>query len=414
MTLGVAPPVLQVRLESLVHGGEALGRSVGMVCFADGGIPGELVEVEVTHRRRSYVRGRVKAVLEASPDRLLPPCPYFGPCGGCQWQHLAYERQLTAKRAILAEQLSRQGIEVDAASIAVHGMADPWHYRIRGEFHVVRRGGQVSLGFYRRRSYRMLPIDDCLIHDERIVEALPPFARAVEATAPAVRALRLTVSPTAAELLWQAHPPGSAPPELGVVAGEALPDLHVTDDSIGLRDEGRAFRLRSETFVQVNPRQMDALYGIVVDALQLRGTERVVDAYAGIGILSSRLAARAGEVWCLEEHPTAVRLGELNARINGQPNLRYVPGRVEDTVGRIPSPIDAVVVDPPRAGCAAGVLDAIQERLPARVVYVSCDPASLARDLTRLRSRYGIENLHVVDMFPQTYHVESVAVLIPT
>jgi len=414
MTVGVAAPALAVRLESLVPGGEALGRSAGRVCFADGGIPGELVAVEVTHRRRTYVRGRVKAVLEASPDRVPPPCPYFGACGGCQWQHLAYDGQLSAKRAILAEQLSRQGIEVDPASIATHGMADPWHYRIRGEFHVLRGEGGVSLGFYRRRSYRTLPIDDCLIHDARIVEALPPFARAVASTAPAVRALRLTVSPTAAELLWQAHPPGSAPPELGAAAGAALPGLHVTDDSIGLQDEGRSFRARSDTFVQVNSRQMNVLYTLVIDALQLHGSERVVDAYAGIGILSSRLAARARAVWCLEQHPAAVRLGELNAQVNAQPNLRYLRGRAEDTLGRVPAPLDAAVLDPPRAGCAPGVLAVLAARRPARVVYVSCDPASLARDLSRLRGCYGIERLLVVDMFPHTYHVESVAVLTAT
>jgi 23S rRNA (uracil1939-C5)-methyltransferase len=398
----------------MVHGGEALGRAEGLVCFVDGGLPGETVDIAVTHRRRSYVRGQVAAVVEASPDRVDAPCPYFGPCGGCQWQHMAYPRQLLAKRDIVAEQVRRQGVPCQPEGIEVHGMDDPWRYRIRGEFHVLRHGGAVSLGFHRKRSYATFSIDDCLIHDERIVRALEPFARAVAAYGPAVRALRLTVSPSAPELLWQAHPPGSGSAELGRAAGETLRELHVTDDSIGLTDEGRAFRLRSETFVQVNGRQMQRLYQLVLEALALRGSERIVDAYAGIGILSARLAAAAAEVWCLEEHPIAVRLGQLNAQVNRQGNLHYRRGRVEDTLATIGTPVDAVVLDPPRAGCARAATEALLRLAPARVIYISCDPASLARDLARLQGRYSIEHLHVVDMFPQTYHVESIAVLSST
>jgi 23S rRNA (uracil1939-C5)-methyltransferase len=157
---------------------------------------------------------------------------------------------------------------------------------------------------------------------------------------------------------------------------------------------------------------MPRLYGLVVDALALQGSERVVDAYAGIGVLSARLAARAAEVWCLEEHPVAVRLGELNARVNGQANLRYLRGPVEKTLAQVPAPCDAVVLDPPRAGCESAAVDALLRLRPARIVYVSCDPASLARDLRRLDPGYAIEQLSVVDMFPQTYHVESVASLV--
>ncbi len=410
MSAAPAATTLRVNLESLVHGGEALGRAEGLVCFVDGGVPGETVEIAVTARRRGYVRGSVTRLLEVSPDRADPPCPYFGPCGGCQWQHLGYARQLAAKRDILEEQLQRQRLQLPARPIDVYGMADPWHYRIRGEFHVLHRDGRISLGFYRKRSYRTLPIDDCLIHDRRIVTALQPFARAIAAHAPDLQTIQLTVSPSAPELLWQGHPARSAPPAVGLAVGAALPDLHVTDDSIGLIDEGRSFRLRSEVFVQVNPRQMDVLYRLVVEALALQGHERLVDAYAGIGILSARLAARAREVWCLEAHPIAVRLGRLNAQVNQQSNLHYLPGKAEESLAQLPFPVDGVVLDPPRAGCDRAVLEALLRLRPATLVYISCDPASLARDLSRL-SGYAIERLHVVDMFPQTYHVESVAVL---
>lgn len=397
--------------EELAHGGAAVARIDGRVVFVEGALPGETVEAEVTHRRKDFWRAETRAVLESSPERVEPPCPYFGPCGGCQLQHLAYPRQLAAKRQVLQHQLSRAHLEWPLEGIDVLGMDDPWRYRLRGEFHVLRKAGQVQLGFYRKHTYQTLPIASCLIHVEAIERALPAFARAAEADRAArMSAIQLTWAPGTSDLLWAPYPPGSADPDFSRRAAAAVPELNLNDDSIGIEDAGRHFRVRPEAFVQVNARQRGELYRRTLEYADPQPGERVADAYAGIGMLSARLAERTGEVICLEESPYAVRLGELNMQLNGCLNVGYRRGRVEDTLPRIEGPIDLLVLDPPRAGCAEAAVRAIREAAPERIVYVSCEPSTLARDLERLcdANRYKLTAVTLVDMFPQTYHIEAV------
>ena len=395
--------------EELAHGGAAVARVDGRVVFVEGALPGETVEAEVTQRRKDFWRAETREVLDPSPGRVAPPCPYYGPCGGCQLQHLDYSRQLTQKRQVLHHQLARAHLEWPLEQIEVLGMEDPWRYRLRGEFHVLRRAGQVSLGFYKKHTYQTLPIDSCLIHADAIVSSLPAFARAAEhGAAERVTAIQLTWAPGTSDLLWAPYPPGSADPDFGRRAAAVVPELNLNDDSIGMEDAGRHFRLRPEAFVQVNARQREVLYRGALEYAQVMG--RVVDAYAGIGMLSARLAEHAQDVICLEESPYAVRLGELNMQLNGCHNVRYRRGRVEDTLPSVELPIDVLVLDPPRAGCAEPAVTAIREAAPDRIVYVSCEPSTLARDLERLcgAGRYKLAGVTLVDMFPQTYHIESV------
>ena len=404
---------MQLTVGELAHGGAAVARIDGRVVFVEGALPGETVEAEVTHRRKDFWRAQATTVLDAAVTRVDPPCPYVkAGCGGCQLQHLDYAEQLAQKRLVLWRQLGRAHLDVPIDRIEVLGMADPWRYRLRGEFHVLRRGGEVSLGFFRKHTYQTLPIDACLIHAEVIQRALPAFARAAEhPDASRVTALQFTWAPGTSDLLWAPYPPGSADPGFGLRAAGWVSELNLNDDSVGIIDDGRHFRVRPEAFVQVNARQRDGLYA---RALALAAPERrdlVVDAYAGIGMLSARLAARAGSVICLEESPYAVRLGELNMQLNGVDNVRYLRGRVEETMARIDSPIDVLVLDPPRAGCLEAAVRAMLKALPARIIYVSCEPSTLARDLERLcaAGRYTLKEVALVDMFPQTYHMEVVA-----
>jgi 23S rRNA (uracil1939-C5)-methyltransferase len=299
--------------------------------------------------------------------------------------------------------------------IDVLGMDDPWRYRIRGEFHVLRRGGAVSLGFYRKHTYQTLPIDACLIHAEAIERALPAFARAAEDPAAArITALQFTWAPGTSDLLWAPYPPGSADPGFGIRAGGWIPELNLNDDSIGIGDAGRHFRVRPEAFVQVNARQRDVLYQRAVAYAQLSGSDRVVDAYAGIGMLTARLAERAIEVIAVEESAYAVRLGELNMQLNGCGNVRYRRGRVEDSASQIEGPVDVLVLDPPRAGCAETAVEAMANLRAERIVYISCDPSTLARDVGRFTAagRYTLVEVAFVDMFPQTFHIEAVVKLV--
>ena len=404
---------MQLTVGELAHGGAAVARIDGRVVFVEGALPGETVEAEVTHRRKDFWRAQATSVLEAAEGRVDPPCPFFrAGCGGCQLQHLEYSEQLNQKRLVLARQIARAHLEYPLERIDVFGMENPWRYRLRGEFHVLRRGGEVTLGFYRKHTYQTLPIDACLIHAEAIERALPAFARAAEhAGATRVSALQFTWAPGTSDLLWAPYPPGSADPGFGARAGGWIPELNLNDDSIGIEDDGRHFRVRPEAFVQVNVRQRDVLYERAVAYASPEPGSNVVDAYAGIGMLSARLAAGGARVTCLEESPYAVRLGELNMQLNGCSTVSYLRGKVEDTIAQVEGPIDVLVLDPPRAGCVEAALRAILAAAPARIVYVSCEPSTLARDLERLCAAggYRLVDVSLVDMFPQTYHMETVA-----
>jgi len=403
---------VQVTVGELAHGGAALARVDGRVVFVEGAIPGETVEADITHRRKDFWRAQATAVLAPAEARVVPPCPYFNAgCGGCQLQYVAYSEQLALKRQVLHRQLQRAGLDVSIDRIDVLGMDDPWRYRLRGEFHVLRRGGAVSLGFYRKHTYQTLPIDACLIHADAIERALHAFARAAEDPAAArVTALQFTWAPGTSDLLWAPYPPGSADPGFGARAAAVVPELNLNDDSIGMDDGGRHFRVRPETFVQVNARQRAVLYERALLFADLDANARVVDAYAGIGMLTARLADGAAEVIAVEESPYSVRLGQLNMQLNGIGNVSYRRARVEDSAGQIEQPIDVLVLDPPRAGCAEAAVDAMAKLAPERMVYISCEPSTLARDVNRFcaAGRYTLVEVALVDMFPQTYHIEAV------
>jgi 23S rRNA (uracil1939-C5)-methyltransferase len=406
---------VQITVGELAHGGAAVARVDGRVVFVEGAIPGETVEAEVTHRRKDFWRAQATTVLEAAATRVDPPCPYFkAGCGGCQLQYLAYPEQLAQKRQVLHRQLERAHLEFPIDRIDVLGMDDPWRYRLRGEFHVLRRGGAVSLGFYRKHTYQTLPIDACLIHAEAIERALPAFARAAEDPAAArVLALQFTWAPGTSDLLWAPYPPGSADPEFGTRAAGWIPELNLNDDSIGMDDAGRHFRVRPEAFVQVNARQRDVLYERALAFARPAASDRVLDAYAGIGMLTARLAEHAADVIAVEESPYAVRLGELNMQLNGCRNVRYYRGRVEETLGQMENPVDVLMLDPPRAGCAEAAVEAMANLRAERIVYLSCDPSTLVRDVNRFcaAGRYTLVEVALVDMFPQTYHIEAVVEL---
>lgn len=406
---------MKLTVGELAHGGATVARLDGRVVFVEGAIPGETVEAEITHRRKDFWRAQTTEVLDPARARVDPPCPFFKVgCGGCHLQHVAYDEQLEQKRHVLHRQLERAHLEFPLERIEVHGMDDPWRYRIRGEFHVLHRGGKVDLGFYKKHTYQTLPIDACLIHAEAIERALPAFAHAAEdPAAERVTALQFTWAPGTSELLWSPYPPGSADAGFGARAAAWVPELNLNDDSIGIEDAGRHFRVRPEAFVQVNARQREVLYGRAIGYASVVNSERVVDAYAGIGMLTARLGEQAAEVIAVEESPYAVRLGELNMQLNGVPNVRYLRGRVEDMMSQVEGPVDALVLDPPRAGCAEAAVEAMARLRPERIIYISCEPSTLARDLSRFSTggRYTLSEVAFVDMFPQTYHIEAVAKL---
>jgi 23S rRNA (uracil1939-C5)-methyltransferase len=409
---------LVLRGESPAHGGAVIAHDGGRAVLLYYAMPGEVVEAELTGRRGGLATARPSRVLEPSPDRVQPPCPHFGECGGCQWQHARYERQLDFKRRVVEEAWRGADLRLPPDT-PVLGMEDPWRYRIRGEFEAFHRpDGGVELGFHRMRRHAVLPVGTCAIHDERIERAMLAFGRAAsELGLRSLQTVLLTVEPRGRGLLWRVQhrgrPPRSGDAELAARVAELLPDMVLLDDSMSLDFWDLSFRARSDTFVQTNYRQMLVLYRAALDMLAPGQDDAVLDLYAGIGTIGLAVARQAGSVTAIEENPVAMRLAGVNARINNVTNLRTLPGRVEEALRQVRmGQHSAAVLDPPRAGCEPGAIAELLRLGPERLVYVSCEPTTHARDVGLLvRGGYRVRRAAVVDMFPHTYHVESVALL---
>lgn len=409
---------LLLRGERPAHGGAVIAHHGDRAVLLYYALPGETVEAELTGRRGGLATARAVRVVEPSEDRTEARCPHFGECGGCQWQHARYRRQLEFKRQVVEEAWRGADLRLPPDT-PVLGMDDPWRYRIRGEFEAAHRpDGTVELGFHRMRRHSVLPVRECPIHDERIERGMLAFARAAtELGARSLQTLLLTVEPTGRGLLWRVQHRGrrsqGGDAELAGRVAELLPDLVLLDGSMSLEFWGLSFRVQSDTFVQTNYRQMLVLYRTALDMLAAGPGDAVLDLFAGIGTIGLAVAREAGSVTAIEENPVAMRLAGVNARINGIANLRTVPGRVEEALRQVRiGQHAAAVLDPPRAGCDPAAIAELLRLGPDRLVYVSCEPSTHARDIAMLvRGGYRVRRAAVVDMFPQTYHVESVALL---
>ncbi|GAC1329417.1 MAG: class I SAM-dependent RNA methyltransferase [Candidatus Dormibacteria bacterium] len=420
---------LEVDITEVAYGPSALGRTAeGQVVFVDDALPGERVVAEVASRKRNYLNTRAVEVLRASEKRITPPCPYVPACGGCQWQHATYEAQVEMKMRVFAETMRRAGVSAPPADPIPTDR--PFRYRVRGEFHVIQEGDAARLGFNRRRTYQLVAVEDCLIHHEHITEAMDGIARALGEVGPHdIRALRLTTTPDRRELLWRALG-AAAPAGLQEALAARLPGWLVHQDSLTLRFEGARldgrsddpiFRVDSETFIQVNHHHAHRLYGRALEYLGDR-PGRLVEGYAGFGAMSLLAGTRPDErarpsaSTLVEENRAALVMARLHARLHGVDQVHLLAGTVEEKLPLLePGEADTVILDPPRAGCHPAVLAELERLRPARVVYVSCDPSTLGRDLHRLEEKgFRVEAQSVVDMFPQTYHVESVSLLLPS
>jgi 23S rRNA (uracil1939-C5)-methyltransferase len=405
-----------LRPTSPAHGGASVARDEGKVWLVNYALPGEVVEAEPRGKQGGVAVATTTSVIEPSPHRIAPMCPYFGQCGGCQWQHAAYEYQLELKRQVVEEAWGRAGLRLPPDT-PVLGMDDPWRYRIRGEFEAVPTAEGWRFGFHRLRSHSVLAIATCDIHDLRIEQALPAFAQAAnELHLTDLQNLLLTIEPTGRGLLWRLRYKGKEPAwprdEFARRVGELLPDQVLLDEAMSLELWDMSFRVRSDTFVQTNYRQMLVLYQTALDMLGAGDGENVLDLYAGIGTISVAVARAAAGVTAVEENPRAVQLGRLNARINSA-RVEYLPGKVETVLRQVRmGRHQAAILDPPRAGCEPAALAELLRLGPERLVYVSCEPSTHARDLIALvRGGYRVRTAAIVDMFPQTYHVETVALL---
>ena len=386
-------------LESWGRLGEAMATYEGTPVFVFGGIPGERVAAEVVRVHRKYASARVVEVLEASPLRVVAPCEYFGECTGCQWQHLDYEAQLAAKRDKVVDALMRVGglfsVPDDAPVSETLPSENRYGYRNHARFTVNRDG---ALGFVNRETRRFVRIESCLLMRPGVNAVLDKLQdRCQETTQLSIRAGAETDDESASYLVQ----PTLLNPEIGIETGQKK-----YTETVGEHQ----FIVSSPSFFQVNVEQAARAAEVVRDGLDLGANDVLVDAYTGVGTFAVLLAPHVGKVIAIEESSAAVADAKQNAASIA--NLEFVLGRTESVLGELGVRPDAVVLDPPRSGCQSQALASLIALETPRVAYVSCDAETLARDLKILcAGGYKLDRVVPIDMFPQTHHVECVALL---
>jgi tRNA/tmRNA/rRNA uracil-C5-methylase (TrmA/RlmC/RlmD family) len=409
---------IEIDVDGVAHGGWCVGRHEGRVVFVRHALPGERVIAEVTEETTRFLRADAVEVLRASPDRVTPPCPFAGPgkCGGCDWQHatLAAQRRLLGE--VVAEQLRRlAGIQRDVVVEEVPGAPDGLGWRTRVQF-AARSDG--TLGLRRHRSHEIQPVDACLIAYPEVEKVGAERlnwrgAAGVEVIAASGGERAVVVTPRTRKRVTV--PDLAAPAAVLVNEGRGRTQAVRGKAAVVEHAGGRAFRVTGSGFWQVHPGAAETLLSAVLDFAAPRAGEWALDLYCGAGLFTAALAEAVGPdgaVLGVESEAAAVRDARHNLR--DLPQARIERGRVEDALDRHGiEEADLVVVDPPRAGLGREVVDRVAGLSASRIVYVSCDPATLARDLAWLAEHdYSLADLRAFAAFPMTSHVECVALLV--
>lgn len=444
--------VVTVDITDMGQDGEGIGKVEGYTLFVKDAVIGDRVQVKVMKAKKSYGYARLLEILIPSPDRVDPRCPCARQCGGCQIQALSYASQLKFKEEKVRSCLERIGGFERIPLQPIIGMESPYRYRNKAQFPIGRgKDGRPVAGFYAGRTHTIIPQEDCVLgirENQSILEVILGFME--EYSIPAyreedgtglVRHVLIRSGFATRELMVCLVINGETLPKAQVlverlkdIAGIASISLNIntarTNVILGDRVEvlwgkpyiedvldGVRYQISPLSFYQVNPIQTRELYRKALQYAGLHGTETVWDLYCGIGTISLFLAGQAGYVYGVEIVPPAIEDARKNAQLNGIENAEFFVGKAEEVLPRKYQEeqisADVIVVDPPRKGCDSAVLETMLQIRPKRIVYISCDPATLARDLKILcQGRYKLQKVQPVDMFPHTTHVETVCLLL--
>ncbi len=455
--------IYEMQIDALGSNGEGIGRIDGYTVFVEGALPGEKISVLIVKVKKNYGYGKLMEILEISPERREPMCPVAKQCGGCQLQHLSYEAELAYKTREVKDVMERiggiKGVEVKPAL----GMEHPWRYRNKAQFPVGRGKDGCAIGFYAKRSHRIVDTDQCFLQHEcndSIIGIVRGFLDEFniplydeEKHKGLVRHILTRIGRNSGEIMVCIVINGKKLPNsdvlverLKAVEGVASIVLNVNKektnvilgqkiitlwgkDTITDSIDGIEFEISPLSFYQVNPVQTEKLYSLALEYASLTGHEIVWDLYCGIGTISLFLSQRAGKVYGVEIIPQAIEDAKANAERNGITNTEFFVGKAEEVLPDFYEKMsaaeakgtegevdmlhpDVIVVDPPRKGCDTACLDTMLKMQPERIVYVSCDSATLARDVKYLREGgYEIKKWRAVDQFGMTTHVETVCLL---
>ncbi|PJF36499.1 MAG: 23S rRNA (uracil(1939)-C(5))-methyltransferase RlmD [Candidatus Thermofonsia Clade 1 bacterium] len=409
-----ADDLIELELTTMAHGGSALGRHNGRAIFVPYAIPGERITARITQDKGRFAYAEGVTLLEGSEARVQPRCPHFGPrrCGGCHWQHIDYTAQLAFKEQIVRDQLARIGGISEPNVLPIIASPSAWQYRTHVTLHVTPDG---QLGFIGTDDQQIVPIQECHIIRPELQDLLERLD--VETLDGNVLArVRLQVGTESADRLIALSTLDDQPPaveldlplSVSFLSEDERAQPLIGTGKVHYTIKGRTFQVTAGSFFQVNLPLAETLVELVLARLALQGTEHVLDLYSGVGLFTAFLAERAALVTAIEGFPTAV--DDADANLRDLSNVTLIEGLVEDVLPELDETFDAVVLDPPRSGVEITALDALAALAPAQIVYVSCDPATLARDARRLIAKgYTLQDVQPLDMFPQTYHIEAVA-----
>lgn len=435
---------LEITIEKLLHGGAGIGRLGKIVVFVPFSAPGDRLRVDITERRRNYWQGQIAEIVEASPLRASPRCPHYGICGGCNLQHLSYDSQLMLKRLVVRDCLQRLGkLSVEPAPCLSGGVQ--WRYRNKTQFPIADQPWRV--GFYRGRSHEVVDVPRCLIHPEsfdRLRAAIVDCLNASGETAyderdgsGNLRHLVIRQGAATGELaLIFVTATASISPRLYETFASRIADSNLvsivhninparTNRVLGTdyrllagepyyteRLLGYALNISAASFFQANTPATELLVKQLLDYLEPDGQKTILDLFCGIGTFTLPAAARVGRVIGIEADPYAVEDARRNAQMAGLRNVEIIQSTVEHGITRV-TRADAAILDPPRKGCSHSLLKNLVTLKPQLIVYISCNPSTLARDLAVLGPMgYQAVAVQPIDMFPQTAHVETIVKLV--
>lgn len=401
---------VEIVLTASAYGGEAIGRHDGRAVFVPFALPGEVVRARILEERKGFARAELVEIVKAAPERIAARCRHFGTCGGCHYQHLPYENQLKLKADILREQFVRIGKIQDPPVQAMVASPQEWNYRNHVQFHLDPSG---VLGFVAARDPgELIPIKECHLPEAPINGLWPRLEFEPDSSVERV-ALRVGMND---DLMLVLESQEGLPPEMEIEAGISV--VHLTDnDSVVLAGEGhiaidvleRPFRVSAGSFFQVNTSMAGKMVTHLLENLPARPNSTLLDVYCGAGLFSAFFAPKVARVIGVESAPTACE--DFGFNLDEFENVELYEGLAEEILPALEVSAEMGIVDPPRAGLDKAALDALLKIRPQTLAYVSCDPATLARDAARLMAGgYRLKQVTPFDLFPQTYHIESISI----